>query len=394
MSSSSEADAVLPAILDSLPAQRQGVVAEPGRYNLQIVYSQVDRDEHNRPVFTHYRFRADPASYFYPASLVKLPIAALALEKINALADRGITRRTPMEVENLLPCDIPYDRDDGAGPAHRASIEASIERMMVGSDNGGYNRLWEFVTGEYASRRLAECGFGGINILHRMASGCTPEQNRVSNPVRFIGAQGHILYEQGAIRSPAPDTNSLAPVSFGTAIVRAGELTAHPFSADHCNYAPLDDMVRLLIALMFPASVQGPSLRLAGDDYRFLRTWMGLLPRESGLARYAAYPDGFKKYFLSGNTASPLAPTLREFNITGRAYGFLSDVAYFADAGQGVEFFLAATIYANANGIINDDIYEYDTVALPFFSDLCSAIYNRELQRKRRFLPDLGEFPV
>ena len=35
-------------------------------------------------------------------------------------------------------------------------------------------------------------------------------------------------------------------------------------------------------------------------------------------------------------------------------------------------FFLAATIYTNSDGVLNDDAYDYDEVALPFFA--CGAI--------------------
>ena len=158
-----------------------------------------------------------------------------------------------------------------------------------------------------------------------------------------------------------------------------------PFTADHLNYAPLDEMHRFLIAIIFPDSLTPEqSVHLTGEDYRFMRTGMGLLPGESGMPRYAVYPDNFKKFFLFGNTGRPLSPALREFNVVGRAYGFLSDCAYLADSGRGIDFFLSATIYVNANGIVNDDIYEYDSIGRPLFAALCKAVYEIEKTRERR----------
>ena len=49
---------------------------------------------------------------------------------------------------------------------------------------------------------------------------------------------------------------------------------------------------------------------------------------------------------------------------------------------EGIEFFLAATILVNQNQIFNDDLYEYDTVGIPFLAALGEAIYTYELKEK------------
>ncbi len=43
------------------------------------------------------------------------------------------------------------------------------------------------------------------------------------------------------------------------------------------------------------------------------------------------------------------------------AYGQMIDVAYIVDFKKKIEFFVSATIYCKANGILNDDKYEYST---------------------------------
>jgi hypothetical protein len=235
---------------------------------------------------------------------------------------------------------------------------------------------------------LSECGIGDIRLLHRLASGCTPEQNRVSRPVCFYDRSGRVIYEQAGAVSTGSDTNPLAPVSFGRAFMENGELRPFPFKADFLNYASLDDLHRFLTAIICPETVvPDRSMHLRGDDYRLLRTWMGLLPRESGMPRFTAYQDNFKKFFLFGGTDRPLSPGLREFNVVGRAYGFLSDVAYLADPEEGIEFFLSATVYVNDNEIINDDVYEYDTIGKPFLAEVCKTVY--EIEKRRETIPNI-----
>ena len=58
----------------------QKVLVDTAKYQVQIVYTQIDRNEHGNPLFTTYPFNVNDSRYFYPASTVKLPIALLALE--------------------------------------------------------------------------------------------------------------------------------------------------------------------------------------------------------------------------------------------------------------------------------------------------------------------------
>ena len=51
-----------------------------------------------------------------------------------------------------------------------------------------------------------------------------------------------------------------------------------------------------------------------------------------------------------------------------------SSVAWVVDREAGRSFFLAAALYTNADGILNDDQYEYETVALPFLAALGEAV--------------------
>ena len=61
-------------------------------------------------------------------------------------------------------------------------------------------------------------------------------------------------------------------------------------------------------------------------------------------------------------------------NKLGRAYGFSVDNAYVSDADTGRAFFLAACVETNANGVVNDDAYEYEEVADPFMENLAETV--------------------
>jgi len=59
----------------------QSVLDRPEEYRYQVIYTRIDRDANNQPHFTNYYLNVDNERYFYPASMVKLPTALVALEK-------------------------------------------------------------------------------------------------------------------------------------------------------------------------------------------------------------------------------------------------------------------------------------------------------------------------
>jgi hypothetical protein len=96
--------------------------------------------------------------------------------------------------------------------------------------------------------------------------------------------------------------------------------------------------------------------------------------------------------FFFRDSKHKMPPYVRVFNKVGWAYGCLTDVSYVADFKNQVEFMLTATIYVNADGILNDDKYEYESIGWPFMYKLGQTIYLHELQRPRMHRPDLSNF--
>jgi hypothetical protein len=55
---------------------------------------------------------------------------------------------------------------------------------------------------------------------------------------------------------------------------------------------------------------------------------------------------------------------------------------------------LSATVYANEDGILNDNTYDYDSIALPFLYRVEQDVFHYDLYRKRKFIPDLRNFQI
>ena len=63
----------------------QRILDKPDSFHYQLIYTRIDRDKKNRPHFTNFAWRLDANDYFNPASTVKMPLAFLALEKLDSL---------------------------------------------------------------------------------------------------------------------------------------------------------------------------------------------------------------------------------------------------------------------------------------------------------------------
>ena len=163
------------------------------------------------------------------------------------------------------------------------------------------------------------------------------------------------------------------------------------------NNISLEDLQNILQSILFPASV-APEKRfsLHAGDYRFLYQYMSEYPSESSHPQYNTieYFDSYSKFFMFKSGRTPIPSYIRVFNKPGWSYGFLTDIAYIADFKNGVEFMLSAVIYVNRDGVLNDDKYEYEETGYPFFKEVGNILYQYELQRPRKVVPDLSPFKL
>jgi hypothetical protein len=372
----------------------QQVLNNPGAYRLQIVYTQIERDKQNKPSFKNYYVHYDPLLYFNPASMVKMPLAFLALEQLNAINQKGVSKYTTIQFDSSQPWQRALYKDTSAANG-LPSIAHFIKRAFLISENDPYNRLYQFIGQGEIKRRLEAKGYKNVRIT-RQFLGLSPEQNRYTNAVRFIDAVGNTVYQQ----PPAYNTDSFdfsRTIKLGKAhINRNDSLVNEPFDFTLHNNLSLESMQQMLQSVMFPQSVpERQRFRLTRDDYAFLYQYLSQYPSETPDPKYdtEAFYDSYVKFFFRDSTHR-MPKDVRVFNKVGWSYGFLTDVSYVADFKNKVEYMLAATLYVNSDGILNDGKYEYEQVGHPFLYQLGQTIYQYERKRKRAHKPDLSAFKM
>lgn len=373
--------------------QLLNVLNHPETFHYQFIYTRIDRDAQNRPQFSNYYLRVDTTDYFNPASMVKLPVAVMALEKLHDLNVRDLSARATMLTDSAFGGQSRV-RTDSTAATGLPSVGHYVKKVFVVSDNDAYNRLYEFVGQETLNRRLQQMGYSSSRITRRFVP-MTEEQNRHGNPLRFLDAGGNLVYEQAASYNEQPFDFSRKILVGNAHYNRYDSLIRSPMDFTTHNSMPLPHLQQVMQAVIFPESVDARQrFRLDPADRNMLLNYMSELPRESIYPKYdtSEFFDSYTKFFWFKDGKQKIPPYIRSFNKTGWSYGFLTDVAYIIDFQHNVEFMLSATIYVNSDGILNDDKYDYETIGYPFFRELGTIIYQHELKRRRKYSPDLSSF--
>jgi hypothetical protein len=369
--------------------QAKKIIADPNQYRCQVIYTQIDRDAKGSPRFTHHRFNADSNLYFNPASMVKMPLAFLSLEKLNEMKIAGVNKYTSMTFDSSHEKQVAM-RTDSSAKNFKPSIAQFIRRAMLISENDPYNRIYQFVGQEAANRKLIEKGYTSSRIT-RQFMGYTEDQNRHTNGIRFFDAGGKLVYHQ----EPAYNRDSIrypSPIMIGEKhINRNDELVNGPFDFTRHNNISLDDMRQMLQAVIYPSSVpKHQRFNITEADRLFMLKYMSQYPSETPYPNYDStiFYDSYVKFFFQDSTHK-IPPHIRVFNKVGWAYGFLTDVSYVIDTKNNIDYMLSATVYVNSDGVINDSKYDEESMGFPFFRALGKAVYEYELKRPRKHQPSL-----
>jgi hypothetical protein len=361
-------------------SHRLGSLAErAAELRVQIVVGWLENGSDGSPLLRQATYRAG-AEYFYPASSVKSFAAVAALEtlaELRATTGLPIDRDTPLVYHTLFP----GERLEDADPTHLANgkitVAHEIRKLAIVSDNESFNKLYELAGQDGLARSLARAGLVEPRIVHRLSEVRSAEENRRMPRIDLVGATfTHTLPERTtAALAPPPGMPGL---QVGTAYIAGDKRVdaAMDFSAK--NRISLADLQRGLCKLVRPDADCGGGgpFALSDDDRSFLLAAMAEVPRESADPRFdtAEYPDHWGKYLLPGLRRVQPQVRWRIVNKVGRAYGFSTENAWVEDRESGRGVFLAATIYTNADGVLNDDRYDYEAVADPFFADLGEAL--------------------
>ncbi len=371
---------ILGSIKDSTT---KAVLANPATFRYQIIYTQINRDKNGTPRFTNYKLNVDPNQYFNPASMVKMPLAFLSLEKLHELNKKDINKYT------TILFDSNYQRQvsmyaDSSSKNKKPSIANFIKRAFLISENDPYNRMYQFVGQGDINRKLQQKGYGSTRIT-RQFMGYTEDQNRHTNGIRFVDENNNLLFQQ----APQYNTDSFqfgAPILIGNAHWNSNdELIQGPFDFTKHNNISLEDMQKMLQAIIFPTSLPAKSrFNISEEDRLFLLQFLSQYPSETNYPKYDTehFYDSYVKFFFQDSTHT-MPKNTRVFNKVGWAYGFLTDVSYVLDTVNNIDYMLSATVYVNSDGVVNDSKYDEATVGFPFLKQIGNAFYEYELKRKR-----------
>ncbi|MBP7370942.1 MAG: serine hydrolase, partial [Arenimonas sp.] len=358
------ADDFWPRVFSAMPAQWAAVASNP-EYRVQILCQY--RKKNSRAHWHKTSWQLTPKRWFSTASVAKLPIALLACEKIASL-NLDLTAKigfTQPPIGGEWPADEPYFE----------SLQRTLTRIFTISENPPFNRLYDFLGGDAMNERLETLDYPTARLISRMSAPVL--DNNRTRAGMVLNAQDGPVYEF-AEREGKQRVFAYGEAMIGKGFLKdSGELINGPHDFSKTNYISLTDSQQMLKAIVDPASVPVQQRWAIPDTMREqVLKIMALMPRQSTDPIYpeAEYPDGYGRFFILGDVKTRKPDSLTLIGKVGEAYGYLTDVEYITDTQSDWECYLSANIYVNADGIFNDDKYEYDSIGYPFLAALGRAV--------------------
>ncbi|MBK8700556.1 MAG: serine hydrolase [Saprospiraceae bacterium] len=197
----------------------------------------------------------DDKFYFYPASTIKMPVAAMALQKVRQLAREkniGINKYTPLSFRASRPPQTAYKTDSLSDQP--STIDLFVDEIFSISDNNASNRLFEFVGPEYLNEQLYQKGaFTTSHIIHRVGvGGFTPEDNQQLNEMQFLDTKENPLLSLAARQEKFARRVTLSDQSKGKGYLDANDsLVRMPFDFSQKNFISINDLEGVLKRIVF-----------------------------------------------------------------------------------------------------------------------------------------------
>lgn len=367
------------ALLAAHPDKFAGVVKRGRELRLQILLGEIHATEAG-PELVSNSYRQD-AEYFYPASTIKLVAAITALERLNDMRRNlapQATERTPLAFHPLFKGEVLEATDESNVEGGVLTLEHLIRKALIVSDNLAYNRLYDFCGQHWLNERAWRAGMRDAKLSHRLSVTRTQVDNKRTCAIELRLEGEPVLVD--ARWSNVGELGVIGPtgVYVGKAHRdRSGEVDK-PMSFFHKSYLTLRDMQLALAKIVRPDLVKlpGEAFDLTDAQRALLADALSVYPGDSKNPVWSRekYPDGYAKFFLDGVARVIPKERVRIYNKVGLAYGFATDNAYIVDTSTGKGFFLALTMYANSDEVLNDDKYDYETVAFPFFADFAEVV--------------------
>jgi hypothetical protein len=383
-------------VLNSNPQLFSEVLNHHQKKEIQILYTQINRDKNNKASFKTYSYNLNNQHYFYPASTIKLPAAIFALEKLNEFNINGLNKDNRLAIRKDFGKQTEVLKDSSSSNGF-PSIANYIKKILLVSDNDAFNRIYEFVGRAEINQKLKKYGFSQSRIINRLSIGDKGENAKHTNPFDFYDEKGKILYQQKGAYDQNEYPLKLTNLKRGKGYYNSNDsLINEPFDFSNMNVFQLKDQHELMKKLFFPENYSSKNkFNLTPSDYDFLYSYMSKYPNESTYPKYSLpdyYPAYCKFLFYGAGDKKPIDANIRIFNKVGDAYGYTIDNMYFIDYKNQVEFILTAVIQSNTDEIYNDNKYEYNLVCYPFLKNLGEKIYELEIARPKKNKPNLDKY--
>ena len=387
------------------------ILSDPHAYRFQCVLtdcrcgtSGTSKSDSPSPRLEKYRCDEE---YFYPASTIKLCVAVAALHLVHRVRVAHVP-----DFELTTPLRFRYARDDDGSTRsfHEISRDDTnrsggvitlahlIRNVFLVSSNGAHNLLLDFV-GRSTLRQFlfAHLGYKHFRVycyLQDSKFGPRPgdrlvgvEASLASGAVGLPFGDDLLNYVFDPRRPPdSPPAPLFSDYSLGSSYVvsegdwdrenlleEAGGIVQRPKDMSRKNQASLIELQDFLIRVCRPDLFTEGRRRFGGSnkapdilsfaDRAWLTETMSRKTTESYNPDYregGAYAEDWNKLFLPGVLKAMSGDAVRIANKLGQAYGFTLDNAMICDVETGRTFFLAACVYTNENGTLNDDVYQYD----------------------------------
>jgi hypothetical protein len=352
------------------------LMKDPARYRLQVMVTVIAPARGTAPRASQHGYRVD-VEYVYPASAIKTFASVAALRKLAALRREG----HPVGLDTPVAFCAPPGQRRGCKTKDASNVEGGvitigheIRKMQLVSNNFAFNRLYELVGHRELNEDLWALGFSSLRMHHRLYSGSDPLVQRTTPRVELRPPGGTKVVVPGRVSNLELPPTAATELRLGVAYVsdETGKRVDEPLDFAGKNYVSIRDLHALTLALARPDLPGVPDLGLDPDDRAFLVQAMIEDPLESTNPIYTDEHDSGLRYhtMIKGMMrVMPLA-RIRYVGKAGKAYGFHLDNAYIEDTASGRAMAVTVVGYANANGVLNDNAYEYDSVTRPLLLGL------------------------
>jgi len=346
------------------------IIKEKEDYEIQILLTKID--QYNSKVdFQEYKYQLDDNKYFYPASTIKLPIVVLTLKKINELRSKG----SEITLKSKITLNYKDDYSELVIRDSITSFQNLIADVFLVSDNSASNILIDFIGYNYFNHEMENAGFDKTYLNHKF------------NPDPYVNSTWQISDLDNNIISSINDNQKIIKADEKTNGLEKGErryfkgeILDESLNFSEKNRSSITDMHNLIKYIFYPEIFDSiNTFNLNVEDYDFLRYWMSRFTYEDIGEKFIGdenFFETYNKFFIHGDEQSVSNEQIRVYNKIGQAYGTSIDNGLIKNYQDNVEFILTATIYTNKNKVINDNLYEYDDLAVPFLAKLSRAIYN------------------